>query len=187
RLLVDRDPRPPIVVDPVMVASTGHRLLDPQAERVLAEELLPLATLVTPNLDEAEALAAAQGAPGAEAWAAGCAVAVLLTGGDRIDATADTSEQITDVLFLPTTRGSKPARRWTHPHQGARPFHGTGCTLSSAIAAHLALGHPLQQAVDGGIRYVQRLIGATMRRGSVGGGNPPLLHGVAELRGPGAP
>lgn len=182
RVLARLPRRPPIVVDPVMVASTGHRLLAPEAERCLAEQLIPLATVVTPNLDEAEVLATVQGAPSATAWASEHAVAVLVTGGDRIEAStgeATGAAEVTDVLY-PAGPGAPP-RRWSHPHQGSRPFHGTGCTLSSAIAAQLALGRPLPDAVDGGIRYVQQLITATMQHGSVGSGNPSLLHGA--LRG----
>jgi len=159
--------RPPIVLDPVMVASTGDRLLQADAERALAEELLPLATVATPNLDEAAVLAGSPGRNAARAWAAGAPIPVLLTGGDVV------GDTITDELWQGGT-----ARRWTHPRQGNRAFHGTGCTLSSAIAARLAQGAPLADAVDGAIGYTQALIGTGVHMGSVGGGNPSLPHGL---------
>ncbi|MBX2797870.1 MAG: bifunctional hydroxymethylpyrimidine kinase/phosphomethylpyrimidine kinase [Myxococcales bacterium] len=167
QFLADRPQRPPVVLDPVMVASTGHRLLTTDAERVLAEQLLPLAQLATPNLDEASVLAGAEGRQAAEAWAAEQSTAVLITGGDVV------GSDIVDTLVQP----DQPPRTWRHPRQGDRPFHGTGCTLSSAITAQLALGRPLPQAVDQGIAYVQQRIRVTRATGSVGGGNPSLLHG----------
>ena len=112
-------------------------------------------------------LAGATGREAIEAWAAAQSTALLITGGDVV------GDEILDVLFRP----SAAPRRWTHPRRGDRPFHGTGCTLSSAIAARLALGHPLPDAVEGGIGYVQGLIDVGVQHGSVGQGNPSLLHG----------
>ena len=166
--LAKLDPRPPIVLDPVMVASTGHRLLEPAAEQILVEQLLPLATLVTPNLDEAGVLAGMPGREGIFAWAERQSVAILITGGDVV------GDEILDVLFRP----EHPARRWTHPRRGDKPFHGTGCTLSSAVAARLARGLPLGDSVEGAIGYVQGLIEGVLEHGSVGQGNPSLLHGL---------
>jgi hydroxymethylpyrimidine/phosphomethylpyrimidine kinase len=160
--------RPPVVLDPVMVASTGHRLLDADAERILRDELLPLATVATPNLDEAAVLAGANGRDAAEAWAARAPTAILVTGGDV------QGERIVDALIRGGSR-----RTWSHPRVGDRPFHGTGCTLASAVAARLARGEALDDAVDGAIGYVQALIRAASERGSVGRGNPSLPHGLA--------
>lgn len=168
RTLAALDPRPPVVVDPVMVASTGHRLLDREAEDVLRSELLPLATIATPNLDEAAVLAGAPGREAAVAWARSQRCAVLITGGDTAGA------EIVDHLLRP----DGAPRTWSHPRQGTRPFHGTGCTLASAIAARLAHGRPLEDAVDGAIAYVQALIRAAVDLGSVGHGNPSLPHGM---------
>lgn len=160
------DERPPIVLDPVMVASTGHRLLEASAEEALRDELLPLATVVTPNLDEAAVLAGTDDRSAIEAWAAGQSVAVLITGGDV------EGDAIHDVLV----KNGGVVARWSHPRRGDRPFHGTGCTTSSAIAARLARGRPLVDAVDDAIGYVQgRILDAG--RGSVGHGNPSLIHG----------
>jgi hydroxymethylpyrimidine/phosphomethylpyrimidine kinase len=160
--------RPPVVLDPVMVASTGHHLLDPDAEAVLMQALVPLATIVTPNLDEAAVLAGAPGPEAAIRWALSCPAAVLITGGDT------TSDEIVDTLV----DAGHPVRRWSHRRVGDRPFHGTGCTLASAIAARLALGRALPDAVDGAIGYVQALIRDAATNGSVGKGNPSLPHGI---------
>ncbi|MFT4623452.1 MAG: hydroxymethylpyrimidine kinase/phosphomethylpyrimidine kinase [Myxococcota bacterium] len=160
------DWRGPLVVDPVMVASTGHRLLDDDAVAVVRDRLLPRCTVSTPNLDEARVLAGADSREDLERWAAAQPAAVLLTGGDVVGSTID------DTLI----QGSV-SRRWTGPRIGDRAFHGTGCTLSSAIAARLAHGDSLEAAVDHAIRYVRSLI---MRSsGSPGGGNPALPHGLS--------
>ncbi|MCB9696652.1 MAG: bifunctional hydroxymethylpyrimidine kinase/phosphomethylpyrimidine kinase [Alphaproteobacteria bacterium] len=155
--------RPPVVLDPVLVASTGQRLTDAAAEQVVRERLLPLATLATPNRDEAAVLAAGLGV---EAWARSAPCAVLVTGGDVV------GEQIVDRLYA----GGELVRTWSHARQGTLPFHGTGCTLASAIAARLALGDPLPDAIDGAIDWLQGLIAMTVREGSIGHGNPSLHH-----------
>ena len=167
--LTELHARPPIVLDPVMVASTGHRLLEPEAERVLVEQLLPLAVVSTPNLDEAAVLAQAPGRDAALAWAESAPAPILITGGDVA------GDEILDVFV----RSGRPPRTWSHPRLGDRPLHGTGCTLSSAIAARLARGESLDDAVDGALAYVQQLIRAAMSLGSVGHGNPSLPHGLS--------
>ncbi|MEO0599972.1 MAG: bifunctional hydroxymethylpyrimidine kinase/phosphomethylpyrimidine kinase [Myxococcota bacterium] len=160
------DPRPPVVLDPVMVASTGHRLLQSDAEAALRDELLPLATVATPNLEEASVLAGTDERDAILAWARARPTALLITGGDVV------GDTITDVLF---TGGV--GREWTHRRRGDRAFHGTGCTTSSAIAARLAKGDELGAAIDGAIAYVQERIADADDHGSVGRGNPSLIHG----------
>ena len=155
----------PVVLDPVMVASTGARLLERDAVEALRHELLPLASLVTPNLPEAALLADGS----LLTWASRCPVPLLVTGGDADDAV------VRDSLYLP---GREPqvftAARV--PVSGAHDgFHGTGCTLSSAIAARLARGEELVQAVEGGIAYVQALVAGAW---SPGAGHRVLLHGI---------
>jgi len=161
---------PHYVLDPVMVATSGDRLLDPAAERAIAERLVPLATLVTPNLDEAGILA---GWPVREAGAmadAGCALldlgaqAVLVKGGHLDGAT------LVDVLV--TTDG---VRRFEHPRIATTSTHGTGCTLSSAITAGLALGRPLARAVEDALDFVHRAIASAP---GLGRGHGPLDHFV---------
>jgi hydroxymethylpyrimidine/phosphomethylpyrimidine kinase len=129
----------PVVLDPVMIAESGARLLPTDAERALVELLLPRATVVTPNVPEARALGGAgaedlDGAPLARAVRAAGANAVVVTGGHRA--------QATDVLLtLDDTTVEIPGAR--HPDGAA---HGSGCTHSSALAAHLALGFDLVES-----------------------------------------
>jgi len=160
--------RPPVVLDPVMVSSTGHRLLQADAEEALRAALLPLATLATPNLPELAALSGAEALEDQLSWASDQPCAVLATGGD-----AETAE-VVDTLLRP----GWPPVAWSSPRLGQRSFHGTGCTLSSAIAARLAHGRALDDAVEGGIGYVQALIRAGLELGSPGGGHPVLPHGL---------
>jgi hydroxymethylpyrimidine/phosphomethylpyrimidine kinase len=121
----------PVVVDPVMVAESGARLLDPGAEAVLVERLLPLATVVTPNLPEAGVLARSEPGVAAEllvrvVHALGPQV-VVLTGGHR--------EQNVDLFFDGAEMHEIAGER--HPDGSA---HGSGCTHSAALAAQLSLG-----------------------------------------------
>jgi hydroxymethylpyrimidine/phosphomethylpyrimidine kinase len=130
----------PVVLDPVMISETGARLLDPEAEQALREQLLPCATVVTPNIPEARVLAGAgaddlDGEPLARAVHAAGARAVVVTGGHRAIAS--------DVLFDGEAVHEIPGPR--HPGGAA---HGSGCTHSSALAAHLALGFTLVEAAE---------------------------------------
>ncbi len=125
----------PIVVDPVLSASAGGGLLAPDAMEEL-QRLLPRAALVTPNLSEMAAL-------GGESWLQEHPGAVLIKGGHG------TGDQLEDRL-----RGVGPVRTWCHPRLPGE-HRGTGCRLASAIAAHLARGCLIPEAVDGGIRWLQ--------------------------------
>jgi hydroxymethylpyrimidine/phosphomethylpyrimidine kinase len=162
----------PLVVDPVMVAKGGHRLLQQAAERTLIERLLPRATLVTPNLPEAEALAGFAIASRADMARAGQAIlalgpkAVLVKGGHLEDGGAD----ILDLLV--TADGATP---FTHPRIASRSTHGTGCTLASAIACGLAQRLSLLDAVSRGRDYVRRAIETAPGFGT---GHGPLNHSV---------
>jgi hydroxymethylpyrimidine/phosphomethylpyrimidine kinase len=140
----------PLVVDPVMVARSGHRLLDPAAERAYVEFLFPLADLLTPNVLEAEVLL---GRPVRDAEAMRCAArdlramgprAVLVKGG----ALADSPFSL-DVLHDGTGLVEFAVPRVDTPNT-----HGTGCTLSAAIASRLALGESLVAAVRGAKDYL---------------------------------
>jgi hydroxymethylpyrimidine/phosphomethylpyrimidine kinase len=160
----------PLVLDPVMVSTSGDRLLSPGAERVLREALLPLAAVVTPNLDEAEILTgrAVRDVPameraGAELLALGAAAALVK--GGHLD-----EPVLTDVLVSP--RG---VRRFPRTRLATAATHGTGCTLSSAITAGLALGRDLDTAVGDALDYVARAIAAAP---GLGQGHGPLNHTV---------
>lgn len=158
-----------LVVDPVMVATSGDRLLDKDAERVILEELVPLAALVTPNLDEAELLVGKPVRTPAQMEAAGRllldagATAALVKGGHL------GGPDVTDVLV--TAAGS---RRFVRPRIDTSSTHGTGCTLSAAITAALALGEPLERAVEAGLGYVARALAAAP---GLGQGHGPLGPG----------
>jgi hydroxymethylpyrimidine/phosphomethylpyrimidine kinase len=126
----------PVVVDPVMVAESGARLLDIEAEAALRELVIPLATVITPNVPEARVIAGdgeLDGEALARAVHAAGPGAVLVTGGHR--------EEATDVLFDGGQTFEIGGPR--HPDGAA---HGSGCTHSSALAAHLALGYDLVEA-----------------------------------------
>ncbi len=158
----------PLVVDPVMIATSGDRLLSVDAEQVIRDRLLPLATLVTPNLDEAALLTGLEVRDVAQMERAGTvlldsgAAAVLLKGGHLAD------DIIVDLLF--TAEG---IRRFSHPRIRSASTHGTGCTLSAAITAGLAAGRPLEDAVEGGLEYVVRAITTAP---NLGAGHGPLNH-----------
>lgn len=158
----------PYVLDPVMVATSGDPLVDPDAVLAIESELLPLADLVTPNLDEARILTGMEVADVATMERAGRllvergAKAALIKGGHLSGAEA------IDVLCL---GGS--VRLFRHPRIDTRHTHGTGCTLSAAIAAHLALGRAMEDAVECSLEFVHRAIATAPALGS---GNGPLNH-----------
>jgi hydroxymethylpyrimidine/phosphomethylpyrimidine kinase len=159
RLLDGRPAAMPVVVDPVMVASSGAVLLDPDALAVLRGRLLPLADLLTPNLPEAELLLGRRIATGDDLTRAAHELqalgprAVLLKGGHLAAST------VTDVLCT----GSAVVR-FRH-RRLAVEGHGTGCTLSAAIAARLARGETLVDAVRGAGDYVHRALRGAFRPG----------------------
>ncbi len=162
--------RPPLVVDPVMVAKGGARLLDDSAVEALRRDLLPLATLLTPNVPEAEALTGLAIADRAAARRAAQALldlgaaAVLLKGGHLHGAA------VQDILA--TSAGLEVIES---PRIETRHTHGTGCTLASAVAAGLAQGMTLSDAVRRGVAYVHAAILAVP---GFGAGHGPLGHGV---------
>jgi hydroxymethylpyrimidine/phosphomethylpyrimidine kinase len=160
-----------VVVDPVMVATSGDRLLDRTAESAILERLVPLATLVTPNLDEATLLAgfsvddeAAMERAARELVGRG-ARAALLKGGHLA------GETVTDILY-----DGHEVRHWRRRRVPTKDTHGTGCTLSAAVAAGLALARPLGDAVEDALDFVNR---ALLAAPGLGGGNGPLNHLVA--------
>jgi hydroxymethylpyrimidine/phosphomethylpyrimidine kinase len=159
------------VCDPVMVATSGDRLLDADAVRSVRTRLLPLATLVTPNLDEAAILVEDPVETVPQMEKAGRSLvlqgadAALVKGGHLA------SDEIVDVLVTPTG-----ARHFRHPRIDTTSTHGTGCTLSAAVTAGLALGQPLEGAVAQALDFVHR---AMAEAPGLGGGHGPLNHFVA--------
>ena len=149
----------PVVLDPVMVAESGARLLEPDAQAALVELLLPRVTVVTPNVPEARVLAEVDdldGEPLARAVHAAGAAAVVVTGGHR--------QEAVDVLFDGARIVEIPGER--HPDGAA---HGSGCTHSSALAARLALGDDLEAAA----RAARIVAGDAVRDGLRGLGAGP--------------
>lgn len=160
-------PPVPIVLDPVMVAKSGDALLDPSAVEALRDLLLPHATLLTPNLPEAERLSGLPVSTDPERVEAAKALAsarraVLIKGGHA------TGETLVDLLWH-----GDAVERFEHPRQSTRSTHGTGCTLSSAIAAGLGHGRPLAVAVGEAIDY---LTGAIRAAFPLGRGQGPVDH-----------
>ncbi|MFK7892450.1 MAG: bifunctional hydroxymethylpyrimidine kinase/phosphomethylpyrimidine kinase [Granulosicoccus sp.] len=161
----------PIVLDPVMVAKSGDALLQPDAVQCLLEHLCPMATMITPNLPEAATLLQDSTATTLEQMqeqarrlASHTGKAVLVKGGHLAEAHS------TDVLHLQDR---------FHHFESVRidtgNTHGTGCTLSSAIAAQLALGKPIVDAVSAAEHYVHEAIKAADQL-SVGRGHGPVHH-----------
>ncbi|HEU5170240.1 MAG TPA: bifunctional hydroxymethylpyrimidine kinase/phosphomethylpyrimidine kinase [Gemmatimonadales bacterium] len=164
-----------VVVDPVMVSTSGHRLLSRAAEQVLRDELLPRAAIVTPNLDEAEILTGrvVRDVPAMER--AGRALLDLGARGALVKGGHLAAAELTDVLVLPAG-----VRRFSRPRLATRATHGTGCTLSAAITAGLALGRDLETAVADALDYVARAMAAAP---ALGGGHGPLNHMVPARSG----
>jgi hydroxymethylpyrimidine kinase/phosphomethylpyrimidine kinase len=158
------------VLDPVMVASSGDRLLERDAERALTERLVRLATVVTPNLDEARIMVEHEVRTPEEMEEAGHALvrmgakAALVKGGHL------SGTEVVDVLV--TAGGTRPFR---HARIETTSTHGTGCTLSAGIAAGLARGASLDQAAAAALDFVHRAIQWAPRLGS---GTGPLNHFV---------
>jgi hydroxymethylpyrimidine/phosphomethylpyrimidine kinase len=167
---------PHLVLDPVMVTTSGDRLIASETVQVLVNELFPLAAVVTPNLDEA-ALLLGREIDGIDALEDAVqellglgAPAVLLKGGHL------KGERVVDLLAMQTGQRKRLESARIATHNG----HGTGCTLSSAIAAFLAQGYAMPQAVEKARAYILGAIaaGADVHTGQ---GPGPLNHGYAPV------
>lgn len=156
-----------IVVDPVMVASAGSSLIRQEAVQVLVRELLPLASLLTPNIPEAQVLSGLTIRDRDDMIAAAkqigdnCRCAVLLKGGHRVN-------DANDLLYANGQLQWFEGRRIQNPNT-----HGTGCTLSSAIAANLALGYDLRESIHRAKEYLSGALSAML---DLGRGSGPLNH-----------
>jgi hydroxymethylpyrimidine/phosphomethylpyrimidine kinase len=162
------------VLDPVMVASSGDRLLDEDAEQAVAEGLVPRAALVTPNTHEAAILTGLTVRTADDLRAAARALvergagAALVKGGHLEGAEA------VDLYW-----DGHEERVWRRGRLSTRHTHGTGCTLSAAVAAGLAHGRPLVEAVDAAVDFVARAIASAP---GLGAGHGPVNHFVAAER-----
>ncbi len=165
--------RPEVVVlDPVMIAKSGDALLQDDAVAALRDQLFPLASLLTPNLPEAERLTGLGAASEADCLAAARQLAqhgaaVLIKGGHRVGPES-VGPEIVDLLL-----DGQGVKRYRHPRQATTSTHGTGCTLSSAIAARLGAGANLRSAVAGAIDYLQGAIASAF---PLGAGHGPVHH-----------
>ena len=162
-----------LVIDPVMVATSGAKLISDEAIETLKGKLLGLATLITPNIPEAQVLSGMdirtaedmERAAKAIYEAYGCAV--LCKGGHQLN-------DANDLLY------SKEGARWYHGRRIANPnTHGTGCTLSSAIASNLAKGYSLDEAVERAKTYISGALSAML---DLGKGSGPMNH-MFDLKG----
>jgi hydroxymethylpyrimidine/phosphomethylpyrimidine kinase len=159
---------PLIVLDPVLVSSSGERLLDSDGVQAMISELLPRARVVTPNIPEAEALSGVRIASPEDARGAARRIhemgasAVIITGGHA------GGTEVVDLLF-----DGHEFHEIRAPRIESRHTHGTGCTFSSAVAASLALGEHLVDAARRAQRYVG---GAIAHAPGIGRGRGPLEH-----------
>ena len=157
-----------IVVDPVMVSTSGSRLISEEAIQILKTELFPLASVLTPNIPEAEVLFGASIHSAEDMERAAQAIseeyhcAVLLKGGHQLN-------DANDLLY------AEGKSRWLYGRRIDNPnTHGTGCTLSSAIASNLAKGYGLEEAVERAKEYISGALAAML---DLGAGSGPMDHG----------
>ena len=159
-----------IVVDPVMVATSGARLIGEDAVQTLCERLLPIASLVTPNIPESEVLSgrsitsAEQMIDAARAISDKYGCAVLCKGGHRVNDANDLLVDGDTVAWFRSPRIDNPNT------------HGTGCTLSSAIASNLSNGYPMEESVRRAKRYLTGALSAML---DLGQGSGPMNHAFA--------
>lgn len=164
---LSRFPHIQLVVDPVMVATSGDQLIDDEAIDTIVTRLFPLATLITPNVNEAQRLT---GCDDPEVQASillnSGPQAVLLKGGDR------SGHESADLLWI---KGDTKPTRFATARLDTVNTHGTGCTLSSAIASYIALGKDIVQSVKQGKQYIYNAIEAAAHW-HIGYGHGPVNH-----------
>ena len=160
-----------IVLDPVMVSTSGHRLMQKEAEETLQKELFPLAEVITPNIPEAEVLTGLKITDAdsmeldAKAISNEFHISVLLKGGHRV-------EDANDLLYTDGKTQWLKGERIDNPNT-----HGTGCTLSSAIASNLAKGYDLTDSVIRAKSYLTDALRADL---NLGKGSGPLDHSLGD-------
>jgi hydroxymethylpyrimidine/phosphomethylpyrimidine kinase len=165
----------PVVIDPVMVAESGAVLLDDEARTALVERLLPLATVITPNIPEARALTGAEERDSQEDLAR----EVLALGPEAVVVTGGHSEQMVDVFYDGAEAAAIRGER--HP-EGAS--HGSGCTHSSALAAFLARGQSPLEAARGARVVASAAVAAGLRDIGEGPGPVDSLDLTGRFQGP---
>ncbi len=174
---IDEHRLPNYVLDPVMISTSGHRLLDSEAEDTIRRKLIPLATVVTPNTYEARILTGLRIEAPSDLGDAARAIldlgarAALVKGGHLA------GDEAVDLLL--TEEGEQI---WSRPRLSTRAGHGTGCTLSAALAAGLAAGRPLADAAGAAVDFVARALAGAP---PLGAGRGPINHFVEAGRGGG--
>ncbi|MCF8467889.1 MAG: bifunctional hydroxymethylpyrimidine kinase/phosphomethylpyrimidine kinase [Sneathiella sp.] len=166
---------PPVILDPVMIAKGGAALVAAEASQAIKSRLIgPHTHILTPNIPEAEQLTGMKIARLSDMEKAGRLlldmgpIAVLMKGGHR------EGDEVVDLLVSP-----EGVQTFTHPRVDSRHTHGTGCTLSSAIATGIAQGLPVAKAVSRALRYVEIAI---REAPGYGAGHGPLNHGHTVIR-----
>ena len=170
----------PIILDPVIVSSSGHRLLSLEAQEVLKQKLLPISTLITPNIPEMQALTSMSLTSFSDKEKAAQHLmdygvnAILLKGGH------EESNTKTDILFTKSANGIQSST-FSADTISTQNIHGTGCTLSSAITAFMARGLDMHQAISHAKDYITQAItaGANIK---IGHGFGPVNHGFNPLK-----
>ena len=157
-----------LVVDPVMVATSGDVLLEKEAIENLISELIPLAKIITPNLEEAKVLAGYQLEQNVELKELAEQLYDLGSSSVLVKGGHEQSDQAVDLLY-----DGQEFKKLTAPRIDTNDTHGTGCTLSSAIASNLALGYQLEEAVQKSKDFITKAIQAGVE---VGAGNNPVNH-----------
>ena len=159
-----------IVADPVMIATSGGRLMQDSAQEALIKSLLPLARIITPNIPEAEMLSGKKISCPEDMRKAAEIIAESLNG-DILVKGGHLTESADDLLF------SSGAVHWFRaPHIDNKNTHGTGCTLSSAIASNLAKGFDMDTSVERAKDYISGALAAML---DLGKGSGPMDHGFA--------
>lgn len=164
-------PKIPIIFDPVMVATSGHHLIETETIDIIKKELFPISELITPNMDEASVLSKIEVETIEDIKEVGHIILqqgcknVLLKGGHL------KTENLTSILFSQ----NKPQKRYESKKVESKNVHGSGCTLSSAIASYIARGYELSEAIKYAQDYVYKsiLFGKDVTTGK---GNGPLNH-----------
>jgi hydroxymethylpyrimidine/phosphomethylpyrimidine kinase len=167
---LEKSKLPHVVLDPIIKSSSGADLLNPAGIRVLVERLLPLSELITPNLDEAAALAGIAVTNLDQMRQA--AVKMHALGASNVVVTGGHLDKATDLLSFTTARGAE-TEVFKADRQRSKSTHGTGCAFSTALACHLAHGRGLPEAVLLSKAYVSAAIANAY---PIGHGNGPLHH-----------
>ncbi len=161
---------PNYVLDPVMIATSGHRLLDRDAEDTIRRKLVPLATVVTPNLHEARILTGLPVETPSDLADAARAILDLGAGAALVKGGHLYGDQAVDLLLT-----EEEEYIWSRPRLDTRAGHGTGCTLAAALAAGLAAGRPLADAAATAVDFVARALASAP---GLGAGRGPINHFV---------